>query len=242
MNEVALLSSAFPPHVRHSDIFIVIPAYNEGAVLSQTVDELLPLGYQVVVVDDGSAVSALHYLQDRPVHYLRHLTNLGQGAALRTGTDYALSQQAHVVVHFDADGQHSPDLIPRLIAPICSGEYDIVMGSRFLDSQDRARVPAIKQILLKGGVVVSWLFSGLWLTDTHNGFRALSSHAAAQIRLTENGYAHATEILELIRKSRLRFREVPVTIRYTEHSLAKGQSVLNSINIVFDLLVRKLTR
>ena len=225
-----------------SDVFVIIPAYNEGPILSQTVDELLPYGFTLVVVDDGSTVPASQYLEGRQAHYLRHLTNLGQGAALQTGMDYAVRRRAGIIVHFDADGQHSPELIGKLVEPIRSGECDVVMGSRFIDPGDRAKVPIAKQVLLKAGVLVSWIFAGLWLTDTHNGFRALSFNAASRIRMTENGYAHATEILELIRKSGLRFKEIPATIRYTEHSLAKGQSVFNSINIMFDLVLRKLIR
>jgi len=187
-------------------------------------------------------VPASEFLKDMPVHLLRHLVNLGQGAALQTGTDYGLQQGARVIVHFDADGQHSPELISKLIQPIRSGECDVVMGSRFMDPRDAAKVPVLKRILLKAGIFISWIFSGLWLSDTHNGFRALSADAASRIRLTEDGYAHATEILEHIRKSRLRYKEIPATIRYTEHSLAKGQSVFNSLNIVFDLVLRKLSR
>jgi len=137
-------------------------------------------------------------------------------------------------------GQHSPSLIGRLLEALIRDECDVVVGSRFLKSEDRACVPQAKQLLLKAGVFVSWVFSGLWLTDTHNGFRALSRNAAQRIKLTENGYAHATEILELIRKSGLRIKEVPTTIRYTEYSMAKGQSVFNSVSIFVDLLVRKL--
>ena len=177
----------------NQEVFIVIPAYNEGSVLSQTIDGLLPYGFQVVVVDDGSSISAATYLQNRAVHYLRHITNLGQGAALQTGTEYALLQGAKVIVHFDADGQHSPSLIGALLEPIRRGDCDVAMGSRFIDPKDRQGVPRIKRVLLKAGVCVSWLFAGLWLTDTHNGFRALSGNAARQIKLTENGYAHATK-------------------------------------------------
>jgi len=221
-------------------IFVVIPAYNEGAVLADTVDELAPYGFSVVVVDDGSKVPARAYLGNRPVHYLRHVTNLGQGAALQTGMRYALLRGAEIIVHFDADGQHNPSLIPTLLEPIRSKEFDLVLGSRFMDPDDRRKVPFVKRLLLRAGIFVSWLFSGLWLTDTHNGFRALSRVAAESIELTENGYAHATEILELIRKSKLRYREIPATVRYTEHSRAKGQSALNSVNIVLDLLLGKL--
>jgi|tagenome__1003787_1003787.scaffolds.fasta_scaffold20988359_6 glycosyltransferase involved in cell wall biosynthesis len=223
-------------------VFVVIPAYNEGPVLAETATELLKYGYSVVVVDDGSRVPGTQYLKGSPVYYLRHLTNLGQGAALQTGTEFAVRQGAQFIVHFDADGQHSPELIPSLIEPIRTGECDVVIGSRFLKASDRKQVPLEKQILLKAGVFVTWLFSGVWLSDTHNGFRAFSADAASRIRMTENGFAHATEILELIKRAGLRFKEVPATIRYTDYSRSKGQSVLNSINIVFDLVLRKVMR
>jgi glycosyltransferase involved in cell wall biosynthesis len=222
------------------NIFVVVPAYNEGQVLARTVAELVDYPYQIVIVDDGSETPASSWLWGTRVHCLRHVTNLGQGAALRTGTEYALAAGADVIVHFDADGQHKPALIARLIEPILSGACDVVLGSRFLQRSDRDMVPVSKQILLKCGVVVSWIFTGLWLTDTHNGFRALSAAAARQMKITENGFAHATEILELIRRSSLRYCEVPVTIRYSDYSMAKGQSVLNSINILIDLTLRKI--
>jgi len=229
-------------HILNKQVFVVVPAYNEGAVLGQTVDRLLSYGFTVVVVDDGSAIPAIRFLHDPSVHCLRHASQLGQGPALQTGMEYALIQGARVLVHFDADGQHSPEFIPRLLEPIRSGECEIVMGSRFMNPEDRRKVPFLKRLLLRVGIFVSGLFSGLWLTDTHNGLRALSDVAARRIKLTENGYAHATEILELIRKSGLRYKEIPVTIRYTEHSLAKGQSMLNSVNIFLDLLLAKLLR
>ena len=228
--------------MRNSDIFVIIPCYNEGEVIARTVFELMPHAFTVVVVDDGSEVAACQYLSNQPVKYLRHLSNLGQGAALQTGTQYALSQGAECIVHFDADGQHDPALIYKLIEPIRQRECEIVLGSRFLDAHDSELVPFAKRFVLKVGVFVSWLFSGLWLTDTHNGFRALSRLAAQRITLTENGFAHATEILELIRKSKLRYKEIPATIKYTEYSLAKGQRLLNSVNVVVDLILHKISK
>lgn len=228
--------------MREIDVFLIIPCYNEGGVLGRTLDELRSYPFSIVVVDDGSSEPVRRYLDHRPVVHLRHLSNLGQGAALQTGTQYALRRGAECIVHFDADGQHDPALIRRLIEPIGRGECDVVLGSRFLDVRDSALVPGVKKVVLKVGVLVSWLFSGLWLTDTHNGFRALSRIAAQRITLTENGFAHATEILELIRKAKLRYKEVPVSIRYTEYSQAKGQSVFNSINIIVDLILRKLSK
>jgi polyprenyl-phospho-N-acetylgalactosaminyl synthase len=222
------------------NIFVVVPAYNENTVLASTVDELLAEDFSVVVVDDGSSTPARDILGSRPVHYLRHLINLGQGAALQTGMEYALQQGAEAIVHFDADGQHDPSAIPTLAAPIIAGDLDVALASRFLDSEHARHVPALKRFVLKAGVVVSWIFTGVWLTDTHNGFRVLSRKAAKVVRLEEDGFAHATEILALVRKAGLRHREFPARVHYTEYSMAKGQGVLNSINILFDLVLRRL--
>ena len=227
---------------RNSDIFVVIPAYNEHKILGQTVADVASHGYSIVVVDDGSPIPERDCLLGSPssnVWYVRHVSNLGAGAAIQTGTEFALQQGAEIIVHFDADGQHIPALIADVISPIRRGECDIVLGSRFLNSADRALVPRRKQILLKLGVFVSWLFTGVWLSDTHNGFRALSRTAAQRIRMTENGYAHCTELLGLIRQSKLPYIELPTTIRYTTYSMAKGQSILNSVNIVLDLVLNK---
>jgi glycosyltransferase involved in cell wall biosynthesis len=223
-----------------SDVFVVIPAFNENSVIRTTVASIVSREYTVVVVDDGSAVPVDTFLAGLPVYQLRHAINLGQGAALRTASDFALLKGARIIVHFDADGQHDPALIERLIAPIRAGKADVALGSRFLTKADSHEVPAVKRVLLKAGVFVSWMFTGMWLSDAHNGFRALSRAAAEKIRLEENGFAHATEILELVRRSRLPWIEVPVTIHYSEYSRAKGQSVLNSFNILIDLMLRRL--
>lgn len=228
--------------MRAEDIFVVIPSWNEGEILGRTVAGLVPYGYTIVVVDDGSTVPAAQFIDSHPVRYLRHAINLGQGAAIQTGTEYALSEGAAIIVHFDADGQHSADQIERLTEPVKNGNFDVALGSRFLQSADRNQVPLIKRVLLRAGILVSWLFTGVWLSDTHNGFRALSNKAAARITLKESGFAHATEILELIRKSGLRYTEVPVTVLYTDYSKAKGQSVFGSIDILIDLVIAKLTR
>jgi len=222
--------------------FVIVPCYNEGPVLRETVCELLALGLQVVVVDDGSKEPAAGHSEGLAVHLLRHTVNLGQGAALQTGMDYALERGAEILVHFDADGQHDPAAIPRMTAILRSGEADVVLGSRFLDAAHKAAVPRLKRWVLRGGIAVSWVFSGLWLSDTHNGLRAMTREAAGKIRLTENGFGHATEILAEIHRARLRCQEVPALVRYTEYSQAKGQGVSNSFNLVIDLLLQKILR
>ena len=218
---------------------VVIPIYNEGEALRTTVESLLPCGYEIVVVDDGSREAPRSMLADLPIHYLRHPINLGQGAALQTGMDYARAQGADVVVHFDADGQHDQHDIPQFLEKLEQGA-DVVIGSRFLRESDLAWVPKGKRMLLRCARLVNGVFTGMWLTDTHNGFRALGRKALETIDLTENRMAHATEIMSQIRSAKLTVKEVPVTIRYTDYSQAKGQKWTNSLNILIDLILNKL--
>jgi glycosyltransferase involved in cell wall biosynthesis len=232
---------AFNP-CRNPSIYVVVPSFNEATVLATTIRSLVDLGYSVVVVDDGSSDNTVDVMRHFAVHYLRHPINLGQGASLQTGITYALADGADIVVTFDADGQHPAEQIPELVSPIVTGEADVVLGSRFLRTPDLALVPRSKQVVLRVARCVDGILSGMWLSDSHNGFRAFSRAAAAKIDLRENGFSHATEILVQIRKSGLRYREVPTSIRYSDYSRQKGQRVSNSLNIVMDVMIRKVLK
>lgn len=218
--------------------FIIIPCFNEGTRIRKTVEELLPLHHEIVVIDDGSEISPWESLSNLPIHFIRHEINLGQGAALQTGLEYCRKQGADAVVHFDADGQHCPDDIARFLEAL--DKYDVVLGSRFLRDDDKKQVPAMKRLLLKGACIVNFFFTGLMLTDAHNGMRALGPKAIEAINLRENRMAHATEILIRIHEAKLSFCELPSSIRYTDYSKAKGQKWYNSINILIDLILNKL--
>jgi glycosyltransferase involved in cell wall biosynthesis len=221
---------------------VIVPAYNEGKAVGATVERLLAAGFRVVVVDDGSRDDTPQVVRALAVDYVRHPVNLGQGAALQTGMAYALRAGADIAVHFDADGQHDCEQIARLISPIVAGSADVVFGSRFLRKDDTAQVPLKKRIVLRGGILVSWVMTGVLLSDTHNGFRALSRRALERVHLQENGFAHATEILQRVREAGLRYVEVPITISYTEYSQAKGQRISGSLSILFDLIMAKITK
>ena len=219
--------------------FAVIPCYNEGDILRRTIEELLALDVcGVIVVDDGSASPIYPLIRDLPVHCLRHCINLGQGAALQTGMDYAKKLGAEAVVHFDADGQHRPQDVPRFLEAL--QDCDIVIGSRFLRDEDKKAVPFGKRMLLRAARFVNYVFTGLWLSDAHNGYRALGRKALDCIELTENRMAHATEIMAQIKKNKLRVKELPVSIDYTAYSKAKGQRWYNSLNILLDLIISKI--
>ena len=220
-------------------MYVVIPSFNEGAAMRDVVASVLACGYEAVVVDDGSDVPAVQQLEGLECHCLRHALNLGQGAALQTGMDFALRHGADAVVHFDADGQHDVADIPRFLAELANGA-DVVLGSRFLRSSDVAAIPKGRRLMLRLARLVNGVFTGLWLTDAHNGFRALNRKALEAIDLRENRMAHATEILSQIRRNGLVVKEIPVTIRYSDYSRAKGQRWSNSLNILLDLILDKL--
>lgn len=219
---------------------MVIPAYNEQEVIRDVLTDLLQYPYKIVVVDDGSIPSLKEPLGGIDgITYIRHKVNLGQGAALQTGIDYALRHNADYIVTFDADGQHSPADIEKLLAPLQNKEAMVALGSRFLEKKMH-NAPASRTWILKAGRWVNYFFTGLYLSDAHNGLRAMTKEAAAKIRLKENRMAHATEFLFSIRKHKLAYKEVPALVLYTDYSKAKGQSVFNSIRIFFDLVLHKL--
>jgi glycosyltransferase involved in cell wall biosynthesis len=225
-----------------NSIFVIIPAYNEFRAIRSTVEPLINYGYSVVVVDDHSIDQTRAVLQKLPVYYLRHPINLGQGASLQTGVDFALQQGAEFIIHFDADGQHQAEDISKLLKPLQHGQADVVLGSRFLRCEDRQEVPTFRQLFLRVAVLVNWIMTGVWLTDAHNGFRALNRSAAQKIYLHENRFAHASEILMQIRHAKLRYVELPTKIVYTNYSKAKGQSLWNAVNIVVDLFLSRVLR
>jgi len=215
-----------------------MPAYNEEARLEATLRSLAESGCSIVVVDDGSTDRTYDVALNQGVWVLRHVINRGAGAASQTGFDFALRRGARVLVTFDADGQHCVADLDGMIRPIAEGEADVVLGSRFLGKA--INMPASRRLVLKAGVLFTRLFSHIAVTDTHNGFRAFSRAAAERIRIRQDRFAHGSEILDQIRPKGLRYREMPVTIRYTTETLRKGQSSWNAFRIVAQLLVGRV--
>lgn len=222
-----------------SSTYIIIPAFNETAVIGNTINSLHGNGYEIVVVDDGSSDDTGKRLQKSNIHYLRHRINLGQGAALQTGIEYALTRGAELFVSFDADGQHEPKDIENMIGKLRQEGLDIIFGSRFMRGV-ASNISGSRKILLRAGRWVNYLFSGILLSDSHNGLRVFNRVTAERTVLKENRMAHASEFLLLVRKNHLKYGEYPVHISYTDYSRKKGQSLLNSMRIFLDLVLNKL--
>ena len=219
--------------------FIVIAACNESGWVGDVVRRVRVSWPDVVVVDDGSVDATGAEARGAGAVVLTHAINRGQGAALQTGMEYALAQGADVVVTFDADGQHRAEDIETLVAPVRDHGWDVVLGSRFLHGSARIppHIPMMRRVTLQLGVFFTRWVSGIRVTDTHNGLRAFSRHAATQMTIRRDRMAHASEILDTIARRRLRYCEVPTHVRYTEHSLGKGQSSSAAFRIALDFLL-----
>jgi glycosyltransferase involved in cell wall biosynthesis len=218
--------------------YIIIPAFNESSGLDAVLESLLPLNFGIIVIDDGSTDDTGKIADAFPVLLIRHELNLGQGAALETGMEAARKLNADFVIHFDADGQHDPSDIAQLLIPLEKDEADIVFGSRFLGKKPTG-LSLSKKIILNAGRWINYLITGILLTDAHNGIRALNKKALYNIHFQQQGMAHASEIFYEVKRKSLRYLERPVHISYTDYSKRKGQSLLNSVNILFHLFFKK---
>lgn len=216
--------------------WVIIAAYNEAAMIGTVVSRLRAGGWkQVVVVDDGSRDATAATAAAAGATVLRHVINLGQGAALQTGIDFALRRKAERLVTFDADGQHRVEDLDALVGAL--DDADIALGSRILGKSEGAS--RTHQLFLKTAAGVSNVMSGVKLTDAHCGLRAIRASIAPRLRMQQERMAHASELLTLIGKSGARVVEVPVTIDYTDYSKAKGQSRWQAIRIMFDHAFRR---
>jgi glycosyltransferase involved in cell wall biosynthesis len=219
------------------DTWVVVPLFNEETVVGDVVRSAREVFPNVVCVDDGSRDASAARAHEAGAVVVRHPVNLGQGAALQTGIEYALRDpRTRYVVTFDADGQHQVADAAALVQVLREGDADVVFGSRFLDG--RTRPGLLKRLVLKAAIVYSNVVTGIHLTDAHNGLRAFTRRGAAVLDIRQNGMAHATEIVSQVSRAGLRHTEHPVHILYTDYSRSKGQSLFNSVNILVELMFK----
>jgi glycosyltransferase involved in cell wall biosynthesis len=222
----------------YRDVWIVIPAYNEASVIADVVADVRAVFPNVVCVDDGGRDDTGDRAFAAGAHVVRHPVNLGQGAAIQTGVEYARSRPgAQFFATFDADGQHQVKDVVRMLDRLQTEDLDIVIGTRFAD-QPPDRMPMLKRLLLPIVAKLSRSSRQLHLTDAHNGLRVFNKTVADGLNLTMNGMSHASEFVSLIVENHWRIAEQPVQILYTDYSMSKGQPLVNGVNIIVDGLLR----
>lgn len=211
----------------NDNIWIVIPAYNESAHISDVIKKAKKYAKNIAVVDDGSKDKTYSISVRLGVKALRHIVNLGKGAALKTGCDFAFRKAADKIVVLDADGQHDPKEIPNFLKALKSA--DIVFGQR----KPSKNMPAI----LKFGnwfidKSVKLLFS-IDLKDTQCGYRAFTRNAYKKIRWKASDYSMESEMIANAGKNHLKYKVVPIQTIYSDKY--KGTTVFDGIKIVFNM-------
>jgi glycosyltransferase involved in cell wall biosynthesis len=219
---------------------IVVPAYNEAKVIGNVLDELLKQfsAGNIIVVDDGSTDETAKLAEQRGVIVLKHFLNRGLGASLKTGFERALEDNADIIVTFDADGQHQVEDISRLIQPILDQKAEIVIGSRFLTAQS---MPVLRNFYNRLGNFITFIFFGIWTTDSQSGLRAFSRSALQKMETVCDRMEISSEIIHQIKKQNLRLVEIPIEAIYTNYSLSKGQNFINGFKTFLRLLIHKLS-
>lgn len=221
------------------DVFIIIAAYNEEEKIGTVLSDLKKKGYRkIIVVDDGSSDATYSVCKKQKVIVIKHIINRGQGAALKTGIEYAIQNDAKIIVTFDGDGQFLVSDIKKVIEPVINKEVDVVLGSRFLGKT--INMPALKKNVLKLGVIVVFILYGIRITDSQCGFRALSRKAMLKIKLTSDKMEHAGEIFSEIMRNNLKYKEIPITVIYDDYALKKGQDWKQSLALGLKMLFKKI--
>lgn len=214
-----------------SEITAVLPAYNEEVSIGSMVLCARQYADRVVVVDDGSHDRTSAVAEMAGAEVVRHPQNMGKGAALKTG--FEVANGTDIIVTVDSDGQHDPAEIPKLVAPILSGEADVVIGSRYISGR-KTSTPAYRRA---GQMVldrVTNMDSGLAITDTQSGFRAFASHTLDAFRFDENGLGIESEMLVDAARAGFRIKEVEIGVRYDvncskKHPLSHGLEVITRV-------------
>lgn len=230
-------------HKKPVRLCIVIPAYNEGSVIADVVknaDKILSTSdysYEIVVINDGSKDDTSHQARKAGATIIDHILNSGAGAATATGLSYASQHGFDFAATMDADGQHLPEDVIKGIQAIQADKYELMIGSRLIDSRGMSRVKVLGN---KGLSLITRILFGINVTDSQSGLRIFSRRALRELRWKTNGYEFCSEMLWRAHQLKLKIGEYPIKAVYTEYSQSKGQNNWNAINIVKSLLRRRI--
>jgi len=213
-----------------------IPAYNEEKSIAKIVLLAQKFVDKVIVVDDGSEDLTGEIARRLGAVVVRHDARKGYGAAIQTCFKITKELDTDIMVTLDADGQHDPEEIPKLIKPILNNEADIVIGSRFLNQKSINEIPFYRRLGIKTITFLTRKATGNQkISDAQSGFRAYSRKALEELEIEETGMSVTTEILIKAAEKKLNIVEVPIFCKYkgikssTHHPIRHGFNVVTSI-------------
>lgn len=217
-------------------IIAVIPAFNEEKTIGNIVRGTLSCADEVLVVNDGSSDRTLEIARDLGAKVLDLRVNCGLGSALRTGIKAALARGADIIVTLDADGQHNPSDIKKIIEPILKNEADVVIGVR----TEMGGMPVKRQLANYIANLITFFLFGIWVKDSQSGFRAFGKRAVELIDLKTSRMEVSSEIISEIKNKNLRLVEISIKPIYTDYSMSKGQNFFVGIETALKLFLRRL--
>jgi glycosyltransferase involved in cell wall biosynthesis len=222
-------------------VCVIVPCYNEEQVVKKVLQDIKAHFKEVICVDDGSSDNSGNEIIKSGATLIEHPINLGAGAAIQTGIDYALQDpDVKLFITIDADGQHNIKDAVAMVEYLQRHNLDIVFGSRFIGNVES--IHPIKKMFLKIAALFSTTTTGVKLTDPHIGLRVFNRKFAENLKLSLPDFTHASEVIHRIKEGDYKYDEVPVTVTYSDYSKAKGQPMINAINITVDLLINRITK
>jgi len=224
-------------------VVVVVPAYNEAAAVGPVIAAIPPVMDDMdvisIVVDDGSTDRTSDVARGHGAVVVRHMINLGVGAATRTGLRAAKEFNPEVVVTIDADGQHDPHDIRSLVRCLIDNKLDVVIGSRILQPYGMPPIRIAANLLLN---FITLIVYRKVVSDSQSGFKAFSRRSLDIIELNSAGYEICSEIIGEIVRNQLNYKSLPVKAVYTKYSQTKGQPFLNGVNLILEMFLRMLRR
>jgi len=217
---------------------IVIPAYNEAKTIGEVVAACRKYGI-VIVVDDGSTDNTSLIAKKSGAIVLTQPVNMGVGFTTTTGNYYAINElKFDIVINIDADGQHSPDTIPKLLEKIEEGS-DFVFGSRMKNHEE---MPFIKK--LGNSFITSFnnLIFGTKISDTQTGLRAFTRSAYEKLNLQTDGYSICSEFACEVGRNKIKYSEVAIKASYNDWTKVKGTNIFHGLRIIYESILMKVRR
>jgi hypothetical protein len=239
--------------VSKEDFMFHVKGLNESHTIAKVIDDIIWAGFsKILIINDGSTDDMADIVEgkikeypDKLIILINHLINRRHGGGNKTGIQFfrKFGEDCDIkyVVFYDADDQMNIADMDGFISYLQEFQHvDVIQGSRFVEGGKAYNIPLKRKIVLRGAKLLTRIMNGMYLTDPHNGYKCFRLQALQQINITTDTTAYANELIDEYQRLGLKVVELPVHIKYSDYSLWKGQKNWNALNILKELIYRKL--